>query len=128
MEPGTARCTVVGLIAGACLSQNYWRALVDNLGMAYGITSDLQHAEETLDYGVSQDPAYPMFYYNLACVAAGRQDMTKSMDLLGKAFVRKANSIPGEAVPDPRQDDSFQGFMSNDQFRRFADSLESPAH
>ena len=41
------------------MSQNYWRVLVDNLGMAYGITGDLQHAEVTLNYGVSQDPSYP---------------------------------------------------------------------
>jgi len=110
------------------MSQNYWRVLVDNLGMAYGITGDLQHAEVTLNYGVSQDPSYPMFYYNLACVAAERKDMNKAMDFLGKAFARKANSIPGEGMPDPRQDDSFQRFMSNDQFRNFADSLESPAN
>jgi len=32
------------------MSQNYWRVLVDNLGMAYGMT---------LNYGVSQDPSYP---------------------------------------------------------------------
>ena len=101
------------------MSQNYWRVLVDNLGMAYGMT---------LNYGVSQDPSYPMFYYNLACVAAERKDMNKTMDYLGKAFARKANSIPGEGMPDPRQDDSFKRFMSNDQFRNFADPLESPAN
>jgi hypothetical protein len=109
------------------MSQNYWRVLVDNLGMAYGITGDLEHAEATLKYGVSQDPSYPMFYYNLACVAAERKDMNTAMDFLGKAFARKANSIPGERMPDPRQDDSFGRFMSNDQFRNFTDSLESPA-
>lgn len=107
------------------LSQNYWRVLVDNLGMAYGITGDLQHAEDTFNYGVSQDPAYPLFYYNLGCVAAERGDMHKTMDFLGKAFARKANSIPGEEMPDPRKDDSFQRFMSNGEFRKFADSLES---
>jgi hypothetical protein len=107
------------------LSQNSWRVLVDNLGMAYGITGDLRHAEATLNYGIGQDPDYPMFYYNLGCVAAERNEMNKTMDFLGKAFARKANSIPGEGMPDPRQDDSFQRFMSNDQFRKFADSLES---
>lgn len=108
------------------LSQSYWRVLVDNLGMAYGITGDLERAEATFDYGLSQDPDYPMFYYNLGCVAAERGDMNKAMDFLAKAFARKANSIPGEEMPDPRKDDSFQRFMSNDQFRKFADKLESP--
>src|SRR5580658_10524064 len=50
------------------LDHTTWRVLVDNLGMAYGITGDLSHAEDTFNYGRSKDPAYPMFYYNLACV------------------------------------------------------------
>jgi tetratricopeptide (TPR) repeat protein len=105
------------------LSKNYWHVLVDNLGMAYGITNDLKRAEETFNYGVSKDPDYPMFYYNLGCVYAERNDMDKSMDYLRKAFALKANSIPGESMPDPRHDDSFQRFMSNERFRKFADSL-----
>jgi tetratricopeptide (TPR) repeat protein len=105
------------------LDQTTWRVLVDNLGMAYGITGDLKHAEETFDYGLSKDPNYPMFYYNLACVNAERNDMDKTIDYLKKAFALKANAIPGEGMPDPRQDDSFQRFMSDDRFRKFVDSL-----
>jgi hypothetical protein len=108
------------------LSSNYWRVLVDNLGMAYGVTNDLNHAEETFNYGISKDPSYPMFYYNLACVSAQRNDMNKTMGFLRKAFALKANAIPGEGMPDPRQDDSFQRFMSTESFRKFADSLMAP--
>lgn len=107
------------------LSKDYWRVLVDNLGMAYGITGDLDHADQTFEYGVSKDPGYPMFYYNLACTYAERNDMDKAMDYLKKAFSLKANSIPGEGMPDPRQDDSFQRFMSNERFRKLADLLVS---
>ncbi|HEY4710157.1 MAG TPA: tetratricopeptide repeat protein [Candidatus Acidoferrales bacterium] len=110
------------------LSRDYWRVLVDNLGMAYGITGELNRSEEAFDYGISQDPDYPMFYYNLGCVAAERNDMDKAMAYLSKAFSLKANSIPGEKMPDPRRDDSFQRFMSNAQFRKLADSLESPSN
>jgi tetratricopeptide (TPR) repeat protein len=105
------------------LSQNYWRVLVDNLGMAYGISGDLDRAEDTFDYGVSQDPGYPMFYYNLGCTYAERNDMDRAMEYLKKAFSLKANSIPGEGMPDPRRDESFQRFMSNPQFRQFLDTL-----
>jgi hypothetical protein len=97
-------------------------------GRPYLLATDLRHSEATLNYGISQDPDYPMFYYNLGCVAAERRVMNKAMDFLGKAFARKANSIPGEEMPDPRQDDSLQRFLSNDQFRKFADSLESSPH
>lgn len=105
------------------LGKNYWRALVDNLGMAYGVTGDLDHSEATFNYGVSKDPDYPMFHYNLGCVYAERNDMNATMKHLQKAFSLKANSIPGEHMPDPRQDDSFQRFMSNERFRKFVDSL-----
>lgn len=106
------------------LPENLWRVLIDNLGMAYGITGDLKQSEATLDYGVSQDPTYPMFYYNLACVAAGRNDKSKTMEFLRKAFSYKANIIPGESMPNPRTDDSFQAFLSDPQFRQFLNSLE----
>jgi len=105
------------------LSKNYWRVLVDNLGMAYGITGDLAHAEDTFRYGMGKDPDYPMFYYNLACTYAERQDMAMTMEYLKRAYARKANSIEGEGMPDPRTDDSFQRFMTNAQFRKFADGL-----
>ena len=107
------------------LDRTTWRVLVDNLGMAYGITGDLPHAEVTFNYGLSKDPDYPMFYYNLACVNAERNDMDKTIDYLKKAFALKANAIAGEGMPDPRQDDSFQRFMSDDHFRKFVDSLYS---
>ena len=49
------------------LEQNLWRVLVDNLGMSYGISGNLKIAKETFEYGISEDPEYPMFYYNMAC-------------------------------------------------------------
>lgn len=105
------------------LDRDLWRVLVDNLGMAYGISGDLNRAEEVYVYGLSKDPQYPMFFYNLACVSAGRGDMDKTIAFLQKAFVFKANMIQGETMPDPRHDDSFQSFMSDDRFRKFLDSL-----
>jgi tetratricopeptide (TPR) repeat protein len=105
------------------LSKDYWRVLIDNLGMAYGITGDLDHAEQTLNYGLSQDPTYPMFYYNLACVAAGRNNMDKTMQFLQRAFSYKANTIPNESMPDPRKDDSFKAFMADKRFQEFLDTL-----
>jgi tetratricopeptide (TPR) repeat protein len=105
------------------LDKNLLRVLVDNLGMAYGISGDLNRAEETLNYGVSQDPTYPMFYYNLACVSAGRNDMNKTMEFLRKAFSYKANVIPSESMPDPQKDDSFKPFMVDQRFREFLKSL-----
>lgn len=105
------------------LEKNFWRVLVDNLGMAYGITGDLNRAKDTFEYGVSQDGSYPMFYYNLACAYAEMNDLDDAMANLKTAFENKQNGIPGEGMPDPRQDDSFQRFMKNEEFRKLANSL-----
>jgi tetratricopeptide (TPR) repeat protein len=105
------------------LGKTYWRVLIDNLGMAYGITGDLADAKSTLTYGVSKDPDYPLFYYNLACVAAEKGDVHDTEKFLRLGFDRRNNVIQGETFPDARTDDSFQKLMLQDEFRQFANSL-----
>jgi tetratricopeptide (TPR) repeat protein len=107
------------------LPKEMWRALVDNLGMAYGITGDLANAEITFRYGLSEDPTYPMFFYNMACVYAERNDLDNTLEYLKKAFSYKANMIPGERMPDPQSDDSFQRFRANPRFRALMDSWDT---
>ena len=105
------------------LGKPLWYVLVDNLGMSYGIIGDLQKAKETFDYGVSKDPTYPLFYYNLACTYAEMNDVEKASAYLKKAFAYKANAIPGEGMPDPRTDDSLKKLMKNREFRELANTL-----
>jgi tetratricopeptide (TPR) repeat protein len=91
--------------------------------MSYGITGNLQKAKETFEYGLSKDPEYPLFYYNLACTYAETDNATEAKDYLKKAFDHKANVLPGESMPDPRNDDSFQKLMKNKEFRELAETL-----
>lgn len=105
------------------LEKSLWYVLVDNLGMSYGITGDLAKAKETFEYGVSKDPTYPLFHYNLACTYAEMGDATEAGNYLKKAFDYKANVLPGESIPDPRKDDSFKKLMKNKEFRELADTL-----
>jgi tetratricopeptide (TPR) repeat protein len=105
------------------LGKPLWYVLIDNLGISYGITGDLQKAKETLDYGVSKDPTYPLFYYNLACTYAEMDDVAEASAYLKKAFDYKANTLPGEGMPDPTTDDSFKKLMQGQQFRELAESL-----
>ena len=106
------------------LDKNTWRALVDDLGVSYGATGDLDRSKEVFDYGVSQDPAYPMFYYNLACGAAQKRDANDAKAFLQMAFDNRNNIIPGESFPDPRVDESFQRLLLLDKdFRQWVDSL-----
>jgi tetratricopeptide (TPR) repeat protein len=105
------------------LEKSFWYVLVDNLGMSYGITGDLGKAKETFEYGVSRDPTYPLFHYNLACTYAEMGDATEAGNYLKKAFDYKANVLPGESMPDPRKDDSFKKLMKNKEFRELAETL-----
>ncbi|HYX29952.1 MAG TPA: tetratricopeptide repeat protein [Pyrinomonadaceae bacterium] len=102
--------------ANRTVSESIWRVLVDNLGMAYGISGDLKKAKETFDYGLSKDPKYPMFHYNMACTYAEMNDVDDAIKYLQQAFQYKDNMIQGEKFPDPWTDDSFQRFMKNDKF------------
>jgi len=98
------------------LSQSLWRVLVDNLGMSYGISGDLEKAKDTFEYGLSKDPKYPMFHYNMACTYGEMNDPDKAIVYLKQAFSYKENMIKGEKMPDPWEDSSFQRFMSNEKF------------
>jgi len=98
------------------LSDTIWRVMVDNLGMAYGISGDLKKAKETFEYGLSKDPKYAIFLYNMACTYAEMNDVDKSISYLQQAFQNKQNMIKGERFPDPWTDDSFQRFMKDDKF------------
>jgi len=107
------------------LEKKLWYVLVDNLTMAYGITGDLASSQKIIEYGISKDPNYPMFYYNLACVAAEKGDMTGAETNLKLAYDRRGNVLPGETLADARTDDSFQKLMQSKDFRDFANKLYS---
>jgi len=106
------------------LERDLWRILVDNLGMAYGISGNLQKAKETFEYGIANDQTYPLFYYNLACAYAEMNDLDKAIDNLQKAFLYKHNIIEGENMPDPKTDSSFVKFMKNETFLAILETLK----
>jgi hypothetical protein len=106
------------------LDKTLWRVLIDNLGMAYGMTGHLTEARATFEQGLQADPTYPMFHYNLACTFAEMNDLDHAMQSLKTAFLHRKNQNPGEeGMPDPRQDSSFQRFMKNETFRNLVNDL-----
>ena len=111
----------------ASLDKTMWHVLIDNLGMAYGITGDLKKTKETFEYGLSKDDKYPMFYYNLACTYAEMNDLDNTIIQLKHAFEYRENSLVGESVPDPSKDDSFQRFMKNNRFLTALNDLKKGA-
>jgi len=105
------------------LSQDMWRVLIDNLGMSFAFTGNLDAAEGVFRYGVSKDPNYAMFHYNLACAHAEKKDMPGAMEELRIAFRNRDTMIKGESMPNPANDDSFAPFMSDKEFTQFLKEL-----
>jgi tetratricopeptide (TPR) repeat protein len=106
------------------LDRILWRTLIENLGMAYGMTGHLKEAKAIYEEGIQADPTYPMFHYNLACTFAEMNDLDHSMQSLKTAFRHRKNQSPGEGgMPDPLKDSSFQRFMKNETFRNMVNNL-----
>jgi tetratricopeptide (TPR) repeat protein len=101
------------------LNKVIWRVVVDNLGMAYGISGDLANAKKTFEFGLSVDPDYPMFHYNMGCTYGEMGDLDKAIASLRKAFSLRANMNAGEPMPNPATDSSFERFLNTDKFRAF---------
>ncbi len=100
------------------LEKNLWFALIDNLAMAYGITGDLKNSRLTLEYGISKEPAYPMFYYIMASTYGEEDDEPNAIKYLRLAFKHKKNMVVGEDFPDPLVDDSFKNFADSVTFKK----------
>lgn len=109
---------------GKRLSVDQHRILIDQLAMSYGISGRLNKAHGLLDEAVSQDPEYPLNYYNLACVFAEEGDESKMLANLALAFQHKDHLVTGEQMPDPRLDPSFQKYVRDAKFLKLTKALD----
>jgi tetratricopeptide (TPR) repeat protein len=105
------------------LKKTSWLVLVDNLALACGLSGDLEMAQKTIQYGVSKEPTYPMFYYTLACTYAKLNDLENSLLNLERAVQYKPNMISGEKWPEPAKDYSFRRFLKNERFIEAAEKF-----
>ncbi len=106
------------------LGKTMWRVVVDNMGMAYGISGDLDKAKKTFAYGLSKDPDYAMFHYNMACSYAEMNDEDQAIGYLKSAFRNRENMIEGEKMPNPATDSSFSRFMKDEKFLKALDKIK----
>ena len=109
--------------SGMKLNSNQHRILIDQLAIAYGISGNLKKVHALLDEAIRQDPDYPLNYYNLACALAGEGDKPKMLANLSLAFQRRDNVLKGESLPDPRSDESFQGYVHDADFVKLMKQL-----
>ena len=98
------------------LGRERWIVLVDQLGMSYGFSGDLINARETYEWAITQEPEYPMFFFNLACTYAEMDQMGEAIRNLRLAYKYKGNKLPGENLPDPKSDPSLKKYLNNKTF------------
>jgi tetratricopeptide (TPR) repeat protein len=110
--------------AGAKLTLTQHRILGDQLAMAYGISGRTADSKALLKQLVRTDPAYPLNYYNLACVAADEGDKPGVLKNLTLAFQHRAQILPGEQMPDPASDPSFQKYANDADFKALVSHLK----
>jgi predicted Zn-dependent protease len=107
------------------LERERWITLVKDLATVYGLTDDLNRSREVLDYGIEQEPTYPMFYYLKACSYGLKNDETNALKNLRLAYQFKDNKLKGEALPDPATDNSFKRLMERKNFEKAVAEMKS---
>ena len=107
------------------LDKKWWFIMLDSLAIAYGITGDLTSSKEVMEYGISKEPKYPLFYYNLADSYGEQNDEANAIRNLRLAYKYKGNILEGEHIPEPTTDTSFKFLMKNESFRKAVDDAKS---
>ena len=107
------------------LEKKFWIVLVDNLGMAYGITGDIKSSFAVFEYGIANESAYPLFYYNMACGHGELGDEENAIKYLRLAYKYKDNMLKGERLPDPMNDSSFARFRDSEMFKKAVKEMKS---
>jgi tetratricopeptide (TPR) repeat protein len=101
------------------------RTAADQAGMSYGLSGDTTKARAIFEAAIVKDPDYPIYYYNLACADAQEKNLPDARKHLQLAFDRKANTLPGEKMPDPTTDDSFTPYRDDKDFWLFLEGLRA---
>jgi len=96
--------------------QSMVRMLNDQLGMALSLSGRHDDAREYYDAVIREDPRYPMYYYNLACVYGELGNLEGALKNLELTAAHRQDMIAGEEMPDPRTDSSFARFRSDARF------------
>jgi tetratricopeptide (TPR) repeat protein len=103
------------------LDKTGFRILIINLGMSYEFSGDLEKAKLIIKYGLTKDKYYPMFYYNLACLYAKKNDNKSAIKYLKKAYKYKKKLGTGEKFPDPKKEPAFKNLLANPTFKKLVE-------
>jgi hypothetical protein len=106
------------------LNRDDFRLLIDNLAISYRFTHNQAKSKEVLDYGLKQDPKYPIFHYDMACYYGVEGDMEKALDELRLAYKNKSELSPSDQLSDPSQEACFGKFLKNKEFVKTVEDMK----
>lgn len=101
----------------------FWNIAYDFLAASYRFAGNPDKAIEICQRGLKQDKKYPKFYYTIAGVYAEKGDADSMLDYIRKAYKYKNNTLPGENLPDPLEDASFQEMLKNQEIREALEKI-----
>ena len=100
------------------LSADDRRNTLDQEGVSLAIDRRYDKALAVYRQAVTEDPEYPLYEYNYACVYSEMGDLDSALVHLKKAWGLRANMPRGQAFPDPRQDSSFRRWLNDPHFQK----------
>jgi len=93
------------------------RELQDFLALSYSYQHQYDKAIAAYKAAMAQDPLYPGFPYNLACVCALAGDRSGALAALRTALANDAKSDLGPTLPDPAADEDLKGLWGEPAFQ-----------
>jgi tetratricopeptide (TPR) repeat protein len=93
------------------------RQTLDGLGLSLAFQGALREAADLYTAVVAEDPGYPSFSYNLACVLTLDGRTQEAVQALVWALDADARSPAGATLPDPALDDDLKGLRGTPRFQ-----------
>ena len=103
------------------------RMLTDQLSMSLAVAGEYLRAYSVNELALQKDPNYAYYYYNLACIDGEMENPIDARRHLESAFANRSNTLPGEPLPNPANDESFQKLKRDKKFWKFVESLNPGA-
>lgn len=97
--------------------------LLDQLGLSFALARKYKEAHAVYTAAVKEDPEFPLFHYNLACVYAETQDIENAITHLKLAWQYRENLPAGVEFPDPRKDSSFSEYLNDPAFKEAVEAM-----
>ncbi|HEV2802991.1 MAG TPA: hypothetical protein VGW12_21170 [Pyrinomonadaceae bacterium] len=106
------------------LDNTNWRNLIGHLVDLSVAAGERARAKELLEYGISNDPTFPLFHLGLAHHYTSQGDVAGTIAALEKAYLYRKNDRRTSFWIDPLKDPAFERFRKDETFRKAVKPLK----